>query len=70
MTTSWETVWCEAGWRCELRVGFRGVSHLFVYCGDVLASAESMPSGASCDLRAEVLRRRVLRGDLAVPSLD
>jgi hypothetical protein len=37
-----------------------------VYRGDVLATAEATPSGNPAHHRANVLRQRVVRGDLKV----
>lgn len=57
-------LWRERDWRCEFHAGIAGEARLVVYSGDTLRTAESVPSGHPALLRAEVLRQRVLRGDL------
>lgn len=57
-------LWNEGKWRCEFHRGIGGHSRLEVYWGDDLVTAESAPTGNPAYLRAEVLRQRVLRGDL------
>jgi hypothetical protein len=61
-------LWTLRSWRCEFYPGFGGQGRLEVYVGDVLATAESTPTGEAAEHRAEVLRQRVLRGDLALPA--
>lgn len=58
-------LWRESEWRCEYHHGFGGSARLEVYHGDRLATAEDTPSGDAARIRAEVLRRRALRGNIA-----
>ena len=60
-------LWREHDWRCELHSGTSGSCRLLVYRGDVVACAEAIVSGHTAYIRAEVLRRRVLHGNLSVP---
>jgi hypothetical protein len=59
-------VWREGEWRCYLQTSdIPGQGRLLVYCGDTVVTAESVPLGSLAPhIRAEILRRRVLRGDL------
>jgi hypothetical protein len=66
MGSSSIVLWREGEWRCEFRDGFAGTARLEVYRGDVLATAEATPSGNPAHHRADVLRQRVVRGDLKV----
>lgn len=59
-------LWREGEWRCEFHDGFAGTARLEVYHGDVLATAEATPSGNPAHHRADVLRQRVVRGDLKI----
>jgi hypothetical protein len=58
-------LWTEAGWRCEFyaRGGIEG--RLDVYLGDQLIASENTLSAHIADRRGEVLRQRVIRGDLS-----
>ena len=61
--------WQEGDWRCEVYTGsVPGEGRLLVYCGDTVVSAESVPAGMPAYIRAEVLRQRVLRGNLRAPE--
>jgi uncharacterized protein YodC (DUF2158 family) len=57
-------IWREGQWRCEFHPGFGGASRLEVYHGEALVTAEASESGEPSLRRAEILRQRVLRGDL------
>ena len=57
-------LWRELDWSCELHAGAAGESRLEIYKGDALVSSELAPSGRAAHRRAEILRQRVLRGDL------
>ena len=57
-------LWNEGNWRCEIHTGDRGMGRFLVYCGDTVVTAESVLMGAAAYARAEILRQRVLRGDL------
>jgi len=58
-------VWTEADWRCELHAGrIPGEGRLLVYRGETVVTAESVPMGTAAYIRAEILRQRVLRGNL------
>ena len=58
-------VWREGDWRCESHTSMvPGEGRLLVYRGETVVTAESVPMGAAAYSRAEVLRQRVLRGDL------
>lgn len=61
-------VWREGTWCCEIHRGPAGAARLEIYNGDNLVNAESIPTGPTAMLRAEVLRQRVLRGDLRAES--
>ena len=63
-------LWNEGAWRCEFHAGVGGLARLVVHHGDRLVSAETAPAGPPAYLRAEVLRQRVLRGDLVAPRRD
>jgi hypothetical protein len=57
-------LWRAEDWRCELHRRPDGESRLEVYQGDVLVTAEATQSGHAAQVRADVLRQRVRRGDL------
>ena len=58
-------LWNEGDWRCEIHPGrIPGQGSFLVYCGDSIVTAESVHMGAAAYTRAEVLRQRVVRGDL------
>jgi hypothetical protein len=58
-------LWTEGKWRCEIHTGRTpGEGSFLVYCGDVVVTAEAVPLGAAAYARADILRQRVLRGDL------
>jgi hypothetical protein len=57
-------VWCEGDWRCDFQPGVPGQPRLEVYHRGRLVTTETAPSGPPSHLRAEVLRQRLLRGDL------
>lgn len=57
-------LWREGAWRCEFHPGIAGQSRLLVYRGEQVAAAESTPSGEPALRRADVLRQRVIRGDI------
>jgi hypothetical protein len=57
-------LWRERDWWCQLQPRAGGVSQLNIYKGDKLVTAESAPTGEAARLRADILRRRLLRGDL------
>lgn len=61
-------VWCEGEWRCDFHPAMAGHARLEIYHRDHLITAETAPSGPPSHLRAEVLRQRVLRGDLRSDS--
>jgi hypothetical protein len=61
-------LWTLGAWRCDFHPGYAGQGRLEVYSGRVLATAETTPTGEAAKQRAEVLRQRVLRGDLKVPT--
>ena len=61
-------LWREGDWRCEWHPASAGAARLEVYRGDLLATAESTPSGEGARLRATILRRRVLEGHLTVEA--
>ena len=59
------TLWNEGAWRCEIHTGeVPGQGSFLIYCGDAVVTAESVPLGTAAYTRAEILRQRVLRGDL------
>ena len=57
-------VWIEGDWRCVFYPGFGAAARLEVYFGEYLVTSEETPSGDPASRRAEVLRQRVVRGDL------
>ena len=58
-------LWNEGEWRCEIHTGaLPGAGSFLVYRGDAVVTAESVHTGAMAYARAEILRQRVLRGDL------
>ena len=57
-------LWEEGDWRCEFNPGLAGVGRLEVYQADQLILAEEALSGPSAAQRAEILRQRLLRGNL------
>ncbi len=64
-----EILWREDTWRCELDSGgIPGEGRLLVYAGTRIVTAESVRLAPSVSARAEVLRQRVLRGDLRAPE--
>ena len=61
------TLWKEGDWRCEIHTGtFPGEGSFLVYRGESIVTAESVHMGVAAYTRAEILRQRVLRGDLRV----
>jgi hypothetical protein len=57
-------LWREEDWRCEFHPSPDGNGRLEVYwCGEVV-TAETTLSHAVAEHRGEILRQRVLRGDL------
>ena len=61
-------LWTEGEWRCVLRAGPAGTARLEVYKHDRLITAEATVAGQMANYRAEMLRQRVLRGDLRAPE--
>jgi hypothetical protein len=57
-------LWREGAWRCEFHPAAGGDSRLKVFHGEQLATVEAAPSGNPAFQRANILRHRVLRGDL------
>jgi hypothetical protein len=57
-------LWSEGQWRCELRTGPAGSARLAVLHAEKLVTAEATVAGLMAKYRAEILRQRVLRGDL------
>ena len=58
-------IWTEGNWRCELQTGgLRDEGRILVYLGERIVTAESVHVGTAMHTRAEILRQRVLRGDL------
>ena len=58
-------VWTEGYWRCELQTGgIRDEGRILVYLGERIVTAESVQLGTAMHTRAEILRQRVLCGDL------
>ena len=57
-------LWTEGEWCCQLRVGPAGSASLVVYHVDKPVTAEATVDGLLAKYRAEILRQRVLRGDL------
>jgi hypothetical protein len=56
-------LWSDGDWRCEVHTGF-GSARLEVYNAGQLVTAEATVAGRMATYRAEILRQRVLRGDL------
>ena len=61
-------LWHHDDWRCELRIGPAGTARLEVYNADRRITAETTIAGQMATYRAEILRQRVLRGDLRAPE--
>ena len=62
-------LWTEGeDWRCAMKAGPAGTIQLEVYKGGRLIVAEATIDGRSAARRAEILRERVLRGDLRTPT--
>ena len=62
-------LWTEADdWRCALKPGPAGGSRIEIYKGARLIVAEATVDDRSAAARAEVLRQRVLDGDLRPPD--
>jgi hypothetical protein len=59
-------LWTQGAWRCVIRAGPAGSARLAVLHGEQLVTAEATVAGLLAKYRAEVLRQRVLRGDLRV----
>jgi hypothetical protein len=59
-----EILWTEGKYRCESQPGPAGTGRLVVYHGDRVVTAEGTIPGPMSTYRAEILRQRVLRGDL------
>jgi hypothetical protein len=61
-----ETVvlWTDGEWRCDYHPGYGGAGRLEVYRADQLVTVEGALSISLAQHRGEVLRQRVLRGDL------
>jgi hypothetical protein len=58
-------LWTEGDWRGELHTsGIPGEGRILVYRGETVVTAESVHMGTAAYTRAEILRQRVLRGDL------
>jgi hypothetical protein len=57
-------LWREGEWRCEFHQATVGDARLKVFHGDKLATVEAAPAGNPAFQRANILRHRVLRGDL------
>jgi hypothetical protein len=57
-------LWKEGDWRCEFNPGLAGSGRLEVYQADQLVLTEETLSGPTAIQRAEILRQRLLRGDL------
>ena len=68
MNTNDSALWTEGDWRCELRAGPAGTGRLVVYKSDQVITAEATILGAMAQYRAEILRQRVVRGDLRAPE--
>ena len=59
------TLWNEGQWRCEIHTGgIPGQGSFLVYRGGDVVTAEAVPLGAMAYARSEILRQRVLRGDM------
>ena len=61
-------LWTFGRWQCDYYPAPHNAGRLQVYCGELLVTTESSPPGHAAEQRAEVLRQRVLRGDLKVPT--
>ena len=62
-------LWNEGDWRCEVHTGgFPGEGSFLVYRGNSIVTAQSVHLGTAVYARAEILRQRVLRGDLRTTS--
>jgi hypothetical protein len=60
-------LWNEGNWRCEMHTsGIPGEGRFLVYYGDSVVTAEAVHLGAAAYARGEVLRQRVVRGDMTV----
>jgi hypothetical protein len=60
-------LWNEGDWRCEMHSGrIPGEGSFLVYCGDSVVTAEAVALGAAAYARGEILRQRVLRGDMQI----
>jgi hypothetical protein len=58
-------LWNEGDWRCEIQTGgIPGQARFLVYHGATVVTAESVHLGAATYARAEIVRQRVVRGDL------
>ena len=68
MNSTNSVLWTEGDWRCELRAGPAGSGRLVVYKAGLMVTAEATIPGAMAQFRAEILRQRVLRGDLRAPE--
>jgi hypothetical protein len=68
MTSDPIILWREGDWRCEFHREYGGQSRLKVFLGDILATIEAAPPGHPAFQRANILRHRVLRGDLRVET--
>ena len=59
------TLWNEGDWRCEIQTGtIPGEGRFLIYCREAIVTHESVNMGTAAYTRAEVLRQRLLRGDL------
>jgi hypothetical protein len=64
-------LWTEADWRCEFHARGGVEGRIDVYRAGQLVTSENTLSAQIAEQRAEVLRQRVLRGDLrADPRSD
>ena len=67
MTGDALVLWTEGDWRCELNPGATpGDGRLQIHRGDTVVLAEAVNLGPAAYARAEILRQRLLRGDLQV----
>jgi hypothetical protein len=57
-------LWTHEEWRCELHTGPGRSGRLLVFHRSSIVTAENVEEGRPAEHRAEVLRQRVLRGDL------
>ena len=57
-------LWRDGDWRCEFHPGYAGDGRLEVYRGEQIVTAEATLSASVAEHRGEVLRQRLLRGDL------